>query len=433
MNAKRLLNVLREVVEDKHIFRFIQWMGTVKFVIEHIGKTLRSNFLSCLLAGLYFHKLDGFVQTQLRESWFRRNSEAVFSINIKLKKYWFLSCFNTNVLNNIILYKENNKCQKSLIYPEVLRNKIQNVSSMNRSVYYVRHTSKIVFGINGLMNLASLVKKECNIFILNNLHFESKITNYYSIKADGVKYLGFVVKSFSCKLLINNSFLSFSRLKNKNQVFLREWQRQLRFNSKGKTFLRVSEIAGCADNKVLSNKIVKKVTNETLIFLIVKMTESIFMRYKKKKGPLAYHQGVRNRRLLFHWYCSLLFWSKYGWVNKDKSKNIFDRYHIVWDYCNKLPDLSGINKSKKVVLAKKNKMQTVKIKNVNEHLIIQAMNHVEPSIKLRLFISQNTVLHKMERWGIIDKKRNKPIACNYMDGKFVVCLKSKNVLLFVSA
>lgn len=65
---------------------------------------------------------------------------------------------------------------------------------------------------------------------------------------------------------------------------------------------------------------------------------------------------------------------------------------------------------------------------MDKYSIIQTINAAKQNMKPRLFISQDAVLYKMKRWGMIDKKKNKPIVCNYMNGKFVGCFKSKNVL-----
>lgn len=199
MGEKRLFNVLREVLEDKYIFRFIEHLGTLEFVIEQIRKSvtnevnreiLQSNSLSCLLVGLNFHKFDGFVETKRKELF----------LNTTLKKHWLFIRFNKNELNNIIEYKKENKFQRNIIHPKPLHNKTQKISSNNCRVYYVRYLNKIMFGIRGLISLASLVKKECSIFILNNLHLELRVANMYSATAPGAKYLGFVVKSASSKV-----------------------------------------------------------------------------------------------------------------------------------------------------------------------------------------------------------------------------------------
>jgi hypothetical protein len=124
----------------------------------------------------------------------------------------------------------------------------------------------------------------------------------------------------------------------------------------------------------------------------------------------------------------VLFCSKFNWVHRYTLKKIFGRHPTIGDSCNLLQKLSDVSKSNKIVSVKKRKFQKVKIKTVNEHFTIRAINIVKQSMKLRFFISQGMVLHKLKQWGMIDKKRDKPIACNYMNGKFAACFKIKNVL-----
>jgi hypothetical protein len=101
-----------------------------------------------------------------------------------------------------------NELQKNLIYPKVLNNTTTNTNSNDRRVYYVRYDNTIMFGIDGSKSLASLVKKECSVFMINNLNFKLRATDIYNAKTCGVEYIGFVVKSPGCTVLNNKKMSS---------------------------------------------------------------------------------------------------------------------------------------------------------------------------------------------------------------------------------
>jgi hypothetical protein len=431
INRQRFFNILREVIEDPRVFHFIQCLGVSTFFIAQIKKSitkeigrdiLRSNMLGCLFASVYFCKLDGFVCIMLKESWLENNKPKLLSA--KLRKHWFFFCVDTNELNNTIKkHKKKKTFQRDLTYPKVLQDKAQTINLINCRVYFARYLNKIMFGIRGSKSLASLIEKECKFFILNNLYFNLRVTNLYSAKTDEVKYLGFVVKSLSDKMFNNKKILRFNRAKNKKQILLRKWQYPLNFSFKNKVALRVSEMLGYVVKKVLLNKIIDKVNYETLIIMIAKITESIFFRYQKKIGILKYHLNSSNQRFVLRWYSNALFCSKFNWVHRRHLNKIFGRHSIMRDSVSSLQNLSEGGQGNTLVPFKRRKFQQVEIKSVSEHFIVHVVHIAKQSIKLRLFSSKSTVLHKLKQWGMIDKKRNKPIACNYMNGKFVACFK----------
>ena len=63
MNQKRLLNVLREKINDEPILILIQQMFNANVLFNEIynEKNCHDNPLSLLLINIYFHKLDEFV------------------------------------------------------------------------------------------------------------------------------------------------------------------------------------------------------------------------------------------------------------------------------------------------------------------------------------------------------------------------------------
>lgn len=162
----------------------------------------------------------------------------------------------------------------NLAYSRVLFENKLSIGLINFCVYYVRYVNKIMFGIQGLKSLASFVKKECDFFILNNLHINVHISNLYNSKTCKVKYLGFVVKSLSGTIFKNKR--SFNEVRQQNKVFLNEPRCHYYANVQSKIWLRVSEIAGYLVKKVLLNQMTDRVSHETFI---VKIVENIFSRY----------------------------------------------------------------------------------------------------------------------------------------------------------
>jgi hypothetical protein len=77
MDKKRAFNLLREIIEDKHLFYFFQFLGGFRLLFEQIKKSagrevnnkfLRSTLLGRLFVSLYFYKFDGFVGIRFQES-----------------------------------------------------------------------------------------------------------------------------------------------------------------------------------------------------------------------------------------------------------------------------------------------------------------------------------------------------------------------------
>ena len=82
VNQKRLLNILREKINDEPILILIQQMFNANVLFYKIGgeKNFYGNPLSLFLVNLYFHKLDEFVVKRCIEDW-NKNSRVLLLKN----------------------------------------------------------------------------------------------------------------------------------------------------------------------------------------------------------------------------------------------------------------------------------------------------------------------------------------------------------------
>jgi retron-type reverse transcriptase len=77
VNEKRLLNILRENIEDEHLLSLIQQMLNAEILINELGDGAmkgagigipQGNPLSPLLSNIYLHKFDEFVIIKIKGS-----------------------------------------------------------------------------------------------------------------------------------------------------------------------------------------------------------------------------------------------------------------------------------------------------------------------------------------------------------------------------
>lgn len=103
-----------------------------------------------------------------------------------------------------------------------------------------------------------------------------------------------------------------------------------------------------------------------------------------------------NQRFVLSWYSNALFHAKSFWFYRDRLKPSLKQHQILWGSHNLLQNLSYFNNSTKITLGAKNKLQQMKIKSANKHLVFKVANMIKQYVKPKFFISQDTVLYNLK-------------------------------------
>ena len=465
MNEAKLLNILRENIEDEHLFSLIQQMLNAKILINELGDGAmegagigipQGNPLSPLLANIYLHKLDKFVQTQIKESWNKSDSQKYS--RAKSKKYYRFTSVKINELKTAKKQKielqrkfERQKIedvQVTGIRRELVTDKSQlkEIGQVYHRVYYVRYADDFIFGIRGPKGLAVQVKEECSFFIKSDLHLELKFTNFYHAKTDRVKYLGFDVKVSSyketrvSKLKENIAFGKMrNRIKQRKKILEDRWGNLLDRTLKNKMSLRVNQILKDISKKILVDKAIDQITRKTLLAMLTKATEEILLENKKKSRTTPNTNKINSIKLnashlmdqehIERWHSDILSCLKNNGTYRDELDEGFYGNKIMGNHKNLSKYLSEANNIKTVALVKVRQTQKLKKKDTTTHTIKRATSGIKQNLRPKLFIPQNAVINRMRQWGMINQKVNKPIVCNallkYHDIQFIEHFKSK--------
>lgn len=466
-NEKRLLNILRENIEDEHLLSLIQQMLNAKILINELGDGAmegagigipQGNPLSPLLANIYLHKFDEFVKTKIKESWNKSDPQKYGSA--MSKEYYRFTYVKVNELKNAKTQKQKNKLKRELKRQKVKdarvagirrqpvtdKSQLKETGQVYHRVYYVRYADDFIFGIRGPKSLAIQVREECSFFIKSDLRLELKFANLYHAKTDRVKYLGFEVRVPSAKetrvsrLKENIAFSKLrNRIKQRKKILGDKWGNLLDRTLRNKMSLQVNEILGGISKKILVDKAVDQVTSKTLLTMIAKATEEMLLENKKESkitpdkdkinSAKVNTSSLKNQEHIKRWRSDILSYLKDNWIHRDELSEAIGGNKIIEDHSNLLKSLSDASNTETVALVKVRQTQKLKKENATAHTIKRATSGIKQGLRPRLFIPQNTIIDRMRQWGMIDQKINKPTACNallkYHDIQFIEHFKSK--------
>jgi len=437
IRKKRLLNIIRETIDDEHLLSLIQQMLNAEVLINEIdGEVIKKarigipqeNLLSQLLINIYLHKIDEFVKEKLKKTWNKTNDPEKYEKS--LYKSFYLDTFSfANELKPTKTEKQKNKLRKKLKdtkldnigkFSAKAKTQQVSISKIYHKVYYVRYADDFIFGIRGPKSLAIQVKDEISLFLKSDLHLELKNANLYHAKSNSINYLNFEIKIPNTKeseISKLKKTIAFSKLRNraklKKQMLTNKWKSFLDRSLRKKMENQVNEILGGITKKVNADQAINQVAKNTILEKITEVTKSMLenVTLVDKEIPL-----LDIKEFMKQWRSEVLTYLKDGWIHKDSLKNFVGGAELIKNHeklIKSLNKLSGINK---VALMKKNKIKK------NE-------KYMKQSLRPKLYVPQRIIIERMKRWGMIDSKSNKPIVCNtllkYHEIQFIEHFKSK--------
>ena len=387
INQNRLINILRETVDDEPLLAILQQMFNKKvFFYSNENKSgsdiklSQRNNLEALLANIYLKKLDAFILKRKKLNWdknnFNKKLRKTNSLRVTSGKNAILRHKNYNFMGTLNQQKNETEKWMGLIKKTTFING-ENIIAQSffcPRVYYNRYFEHFILGIYGPKILAIDVKDEASQFIKCNLQLELQFVELHYVKSSKVKYLGFDIKvpnhkrDWTVKL---KKLIAFNKLKNKLK------QEKLNICSRKKTLFR-NVFFQKARHK--TSKAVKNVINK------INCNKSINQRIRIELLNVLNDFSLEPAKAL-------------------KSSKLANLNKNIWDV-----------KQKKIKFAF----------NQTAHEPLYNYKHRTGP---RLYIPKKYFLELMRSWGMLDNILNKPIPnkilLKYHDINIILYYKSK--------
>jgi len=223
INHGVLLDLLRRRIKDEKFIQLINkalkagYMENTRLSISMIG-TPQGSVVSPILANIYFHELDKFVENYIR---------TLDSIN-GLSKPKTTTEYNALATQYLKIQKELISCQDTdrrlLLIKDLRRIKLQRVQvrayqdgTVPIHAYYVRYADDWIVGVNGPRYIAEDLKEQIALFLKKNLQLElsEEKTKLTTLKETNGYFLGYEIRIESAKKMMkyisNDGRVSYKR------------------------------------------------------------------------------------------------------------------------------------------------------------------------------------------------------------------------------
>ena len=288
INQKRLLNILRETIQDELIMGLIQQMFNTETLLRESGNNKGENVkvpfenpLTHLLDNIYLHKLDEFVIKRRNTHWNKNEHKPILSNEWKTATYVpakeLEHCKTPQQKRNLkrALRKEKEKKARVMNItrtPLVNERQMFATSKLCHKVYYVRYINEFLIGVRGPKNLAVGVKEEIAQFLKSDLQLKLDLISLNHVKSGKMRYLGFDIKipaykeitKFKLKNVIAFTKLR-SKIKRKKEIMENKWTKFLDCIIRVKIANKTNNILNNIKNRIKAVKAANQViTNDIL-------------------------------------------------------------------------------------------------------------------------------------------------------------------------
>lgn len=212
INHQRLAEILKENIEDRQFIDFywkavkVSYVNVLTKEVQHseVG-TLQGGTLSPILANIYLHKLDKFMDAKIKTS---RNSGKTYIENPKYKKiHTQISNLRQPLSKNYRYNRKDNfnerKRLEQILLLEKERSKLNSTKQGPGSrIYYVRYANDFLVGVNGTYKNACELKKNIEDFLHTELKLQlnNEKTKITSSTKDRALFLGANIRISSCRI-----------------------------------------------------------------------------------------------------------------------------------------------------------------------------------------------------------------------------------------
>ena len=444
VNHNRLLNILRETIEDEPFLTLLrQILNKKTFFKNYLHKSdkgmglLQSNNLGILLTNIYLNKLDQFV-LERKKVWWEKDHFNKNDNNVANKKPGNSNAF-VNSLKETALDNQKYNFTKVFKQHKIKSAKWMGLSKTTfskrifRRVYYSRYVDNFLLGIRGPKFLAIDVRDETSQFIKCNLQLELQLSEIYHSKSNKVKYLGFDIKvlmnAHNYRSIIKST-IAYTKIKNRLK------QKKSSVEARENTFLnqvlrkKITEVAGWTKQKTTHR--VKP--NEITLQLVQKKLLNVLACSALK--PVDVSKNIK----LIHSYKSV-------WNIIKKSENqtnrLFQKNISVEKTLHKLVKNDKFadtleNSLKNLYQTATNissrQFRTKKRNKTSNRTICKALYDYRQGAGPIFYAPKKSILKLMCAWGMISAISNKPIInkmlFRYNDLSIILYYKNKatNVL-----
>nr|AOC61469.1 putative reverse transcriptase and intron maturase [Rhexinema sarcinoideum] len=322
INHHVLVNILKKRIDDPRFIRLIwKLLGCGTFSEKDLKGSQtgvpQGSVVSPILANIYYHELDEFVQGLIEQYTTPETSKKKQKSSTYKSLEYRISKIHKEMKTFKPQSRERQKLAKTLKSLRKERFKVEGQKLKVIRIEYVRYADDWMIGVAGDSSLTFQIKKEVGTFIKNslkqNLHpVKTKITN---IRIGNVKFLGYLI------FLPQNR--SISSYKGKGVQTIRRGQPQLRFD------IPVAEVTKKYSERGYFKKLEKGVRPISRASYTILEDHVIVNHYRSLwLGLLNYYSGCTKRgrlqyfHYLFHMSCAMTL----GHRHRRSSSEIFQKY-----------------------------------------------------------------------------------------------------------
>jgi Type II intron maturase/Reverse transcriptase (RNA-dependent DNA polymerase) len=429
----RLINILREYIEDELIFNLIQQMFNAGMLFSGLGEgagKLQKNSLSYILINVYFHIFDTFVLDKREQIWNKSELNRYFDRLAKMTRG------KEGELNNVKFAKQKNKFKKDV--KDTIKKKLtkkgiwkyafsgekqfMGLKKVSNRIYYVRYINDFLIGIRGSKHLADNCRGQVLQFLKSDMQLDVKCARLVYAKSSKVRYLGFDIDvpdfKHITKLKLKET-ISFKKFRNRINIRKKTieniWKVFLDCIVRKKISHKINKIIGGVNSKIKVNKLASSIVGEGFFEKVKIPLNEIFEKYKSNKSL----EGVFTE------------W----WVHP---KAFFKNHKILDNVLGEITRGEKRVKTSKFLIAVNNEntanmkgevlndLKEWRAKDSNVRRIIYGHKQC---MRPCFYVPYQDFIEKMIGWGIIRTKISKPCPnlklLKYHDIRIIECYKSK--------
>ena len=164
--------------------------------------TLQGSIVSPILANIYLHEFDNFMEKKVKDS---QNSGTISITSPEYKKIHnkisnFRQYFSKNYRRNRSLTQKQDRLKKFLKLEKTRAKIASTLRGKGYRLYYIRYADDFIVGINGTEKLSIQIKEEINTFLLEKLKLTLNVKKTNIIRSDkGTIFLGALLKRYTSR------------------------------------------------------------------------------------------------------------------------------------------------------------------------------------------------------------------------------------------
>jgi retron-type reverse transcriptase len=428
IDQNRLMNILRETIDDETLFHTIHRMLKCRVVGLHLGGPdvskgfgiPQGNPMSSILANIYMNELDNHILKLKTQT---DNGEAS---NVKFTPEWIKA---TKILGKDLLPAKSIEAKKKL-RREIYRTKVR-LAHKNKTkqfltselgeegyirIHYVRYADDYLIAVKGTKELAIKVMESTATFIKSDLHLEIKGGLLAHFPSTRINFLGFNLK-----------------VPTKNER-------------------KVVSVKKVENFKKLRNRIStrKKVMSDRLDKFLLKNLEEMQLNKLKvhlKKGGSLDDMAENNARELFNltekdkmwnpttsnykaWLTREYLTIKNSWIQESHLKE-FDLDGVIDSYKNLLERMEEAMNRNKLVEIKAKEVSRITDNPKFKQMHVDRIMYGQPQgLTPSIWAPVHDIRTRLKDWGILSKN-NTPKSCGiaykYDDISIIEFFKSKGL------